>query len=67
MNAPSEKPIIDGSKLLKALEVKKAGPWMAKALELCMAWQLRNPGNEDIKEAVAEVREKRAELGIPTS
>jgi len=65
MNAPSEKPIVDGSKLLKSLDVKKPGPWMTKALEVCMTWQLRNPGNEDVEAAITEVKEKRAELNIP--
>ena len=64
MNAASEKGILDGIQLSKALGVKP-GPWMAKALEVCMAWKLRNPGVADPAGAIEEVKKKKAELKIP--
>ncbi|RYP25514.1 hypothetical protein DL768_011478 [Monosporascus sp. mg162] len=66
MEAPSMKRLIDGTQLAKALGVKP-GKWMAQALEVCVAWQLRNPEATDPAGAVEEVRSKRDELGIPTS
>ncbi|RYP02591.1 hypothetical protein DL764_005717 [Monosporascus ibericus] len=66
MEAPSLKRLIDGTQLAKALGVKP-GKWMAQALEVCVAWQLRNPEATDPAGAVEEVRSKRDELGIPSS
>ncbi|KKY25746.1 putative trna nucleotidyltransferase [Diplodia seriata] len=40
------KPLLDGKALAKALETPP-GPWMKSALEVVMAWQLRNPGVTD--------------------
>ncbi|KAI1383614.1 uncharacterized protein F4822DRAFT_82775 [Hypoxylon trugodes] len=64
MDAPSLKRIIDGTQLAKALGVKP-GKWMAEALEVCVAWQLRNPDVTDPAGAIEEVRNRRAELKIP--
>jgi NAD-specific glutamate dehydrogenase len=33
-----------------------------KALDICMRWQLRNPGNKNISEAIEEVRKQLEEL-----
>ncbi|KAK1780117.1 hypothetical protein QBC45DRAFT_324656 [Copromyces sp. CBS 386.78] len=63
MDAPSVKRIIDGKQLAKALGVKP-GVWMGKALEVVMAWQLRNPTVADPEGAVEEVRKRKEELGI---
>ena len=63
MNAPSIKPLIDGRVLAKKLGVN-SGKWMGAALDVTMAWQLRNPGADDIDGAVEEVRRRRDELGI---
>lgn len=63
MNAPSLKRLIDGKYLSDALGVKP-GKWMGEALEVVMAWQLRNPGVEDPAGAVEEVRKRKGELGI---
>lgn len=63
MDAPHAKRLIDGRQLAAALGVKP-GKWMAKALDVCMAWQLRNPGEADPAGAVEEVRRRREELGI---
>lgn len=63
MEAPSIKPLMDGRKLSQALGVKP-GKWMASALDVCMAWQLRNPKETDPSGAVEEVRRRKKELGI---
>ncbi|KAI1763169.1 hypothetical protein GGR53DRAFT_521158 [Hypoxylon sp. FL1150] len=64
MEAPSLKRLIDGTQLAKALGVKP-GRWMAPALEVCVAWQLRHPQATDPAGAIEEVQSRRAELGIP--
>lgn len=63
MDAPSIKPLVDGRQLSQALNIKP-GKWMASALEVCMAWQLRNPQTTDPAGAVDEVRQRKKELGI---
>lgn len=63
MEAPSLKKMIDGTQLAKALGVKP-GKWMAQALDVCVAWQLRNPEETDPSGAIEEVRSKKEELGI---
>ncbi|KAH7631367.1 hypothetical protein B0T09DRAFT_262789 [Sordaria sp. MPI-SDFR-AT-0083] len=63
MDAPSVKRIIDGKQLAKTLGVKP-GVWMGKALEVVMAWQLRNPTVSDPEGAVEEVRKRKEDLGI---
>lgn len=65
MDAPSIKPLVDGRRLLQALDIKKPGRWMASALDICMAWQLRNPDETDPAEAIEAVRKRKEELGIP--
>lgn len=62
-DAPNLKRIIDGRALAKALGVPP-GIWMGKALDICMAWQLRNPAEESPDGAIQEVRGKAEELGI---
>ncbi|KAI8956693.1 hypothetical protein F5Y11DRAFT_139556 [Daldinia sp. FL1419] len=64
LEAPSLKRLIDGTQLAKALGVRP-GKWMAQALEVCVAWQLRHPEATDPAGAVEEVDGRRAELGIP--
>ncbi|KAK3323542.1 hypothetical protein B0T19DRAFT_426350, partial [Cercophora scortea] len=63
VNAPSMKRVVDGRVLSKALGVKP-GPWMTQALDVAMAWQLRNPGETDPAGGVEEVRKRKTELGI---
>lgn len=64
MDAPSIKRLIDGRQLSQALGIKP-GKWMTAAMDVCMAWQLRNPGKTDTAGAIEEVRGRSAELGIP--
>lgn len=63
MDAASLKPLIDGRKLSQALGIKP-DRWMTPAMGVCMAWQLRNPGETDPAGAVEEVRRRKEELGI---
>ncbi|SPQ20034.1 79a3734a-e755-468a-81e1-d06ecea612e2 [Thermothielavioides terrestris] len=63
MNAPSIKRLVDGKILTAALGVKP-GKWMGAALDVALAWQLRNPGVDDPAGAIEEVRRRRDELGI---
>lgn len=63
MDAPGIKRIIDGKQLAKALGVRP-GVWMGKALDVVMAWQLRNPTVSDPEGAVEDVRKRKEELGI---
>lgn len=65
MDAPFMKPLVDGRILLQALGIKKPGKWMSPALDICMAWQLRNPETTDPAGAIEEVRRHKEELGIP--
>ncbi|KAK8096358.1 uncharacterized protein PG998_014226 [Apiospora kogelbergensis] len=55
MEAPLLKRLIDGTQLAKALGVQP-GRWMTPALDVCVAWQLRNPGVTDPAGAIEEVR-----------
>ncbi|KAJ8130569.1 hypothetical protein O1611_g3059 [Lasiodiplodia mahajangana] len=65
LDAPSMKRIIDGTQLAKSLNLKP-GKWMAGALEVCVAWQLRHPDATDPAGAIEEVNKRRAELNIPS-
>lgn len=49
------KPLVNGTQLAKALEVKP-GPWMKDALDVVLAWQLRNPEFTDPTDAIEEVK-----------
>ncbi|KAH8808776.1 tRNA nucleotidyltransferase-like protein [Xylogone sp. PMI_703] len=62
MDAPSIKPLVDGTRLTKDLKAKP-GPWMKSALDICMAWQLRNPDERDPSEAIESVRNNK-ELNV---
>lgn len=68
MDAPGERPLVSGNVLLKELNAK-GGPWTKEALDICMEWQLRNPGAvagpESEKAAIEEVRKRSHELKIP--
>ena len=65
MDAPSMKPLVDGRRLMQTLDIKKPGRWVSSALEICMAWQLRNPEETDPAGAIEVVRQRKEELGIP--
>jgi tRNA nucleotidyltransferase (CCA-adding enzyme) len=64
LEAATCKRIIDGKQLSKELNAKP-GIWMARALDLVMAWQFRNPTVTDPRGAIEEVKARAAELKIP--
>ncbi|KAK3294710.1 uncharacterized protein B0H64DRAFT_325803 [Chaetomium fimeti] len=64
MNVPTIKRLVDGKILAKALGVNP-GRWTGPALDVALAWQLRNPGVEDPAGGIEEVRKRKEELGIP--
>ncbi|KJK86951.1 hypothetical protein H633G_09196 [Metarhizium anisopliae BRIP 53284] len=63
-DAPGMKRLLDGRSLALALGVKP-GKWTGQALDLCLAWQLRNPHETDPKGAIEEIQRQRDELGVP--
>ncbi|KAK2000637.1 poly A polymerase head domain-containing protein [Colletotrichum falcatum] len=63
MEVPSLKRLVDGRMLAKELGVRP-GKWMGQALDVCVAWQLRHPGETDATGAIDEVRQRAGELGI---
>jgi hypothetical protein len=63
VNATSIKRLVDGKILAAGLGVKP-GKWTGAALDVALAWQLRNPGVNDPAGAIDEVRKRSEELGI---
>ncbi|CAK7266154.1 CCA tRNA nucleotidyltransferase, mitochondrial [Sporothrix epigloea] len=63
MNAPHIKRLLDGKQVAAALGIKP-GKWMSVAMDMCMAWQLRNPEQTDPAGAIDEVRRRKDEVGI---
>lgn len=57
MSAYDIKPLIDGKTLSKTLSIPP-GPWMKDALDVVVAWQLRNPDVQDPTLAIEDVRNK---------
>jgi hypothetical protein len=55
LNAYEFKPLLDGTALAKALDTRP-GPWMKEALDVVMAWQLRNPNENDANAVVSELQ-----------
>lgn len=60
------KPLLDGKALAKAIGTPP-GPWMKDALDVVMAWQLRNPDITDPQQAIEEVKIQRQANGELTS
>lgn len=52
-----------GDVLAKALGVQ-VGPWVSKALDIVIAWQLENPDNRDPEAAISEIKSKKKDLGF---
>ncbi|KAI5363243.1 putative Poly A polymerase, head domain, Tti2 family, Nucleotidyltransferase superfamily [Septoria linicola] len=53
------KPLMNGKELATAIGIKP-GPWMTEALDVVMAWQLRNPDSTDAQKAIEEVKNHQA-------
>jgi len=68
MDAYNLKPFLDGKALTKALNTPP-GPWMKEALDVVMAWQLRNPDVKDPEQAIAAVENSKVATGgeLPSS
>lgn len=57
------KPIINGGEVMSAIPAKK-GPWVSKALELAIQWQLLHPDIQDKQKALEYLESKRGEIGV---
>ena len=64
MDVDSLKPLVNGSQISKALGADKGGPWMKKAMDIAMEWQLRNPEETDPAGGIEEVVNRKKELGF---
>ncbi|KAG5301358.1 poly(A) polymerase [Histoplasma ohiense] len=54
---------INGRDIINALSVK-TGPWMTRALEMVIEWQLRNPDETSKEAAINEILRRKDELGL---
>ncbi|EGE81284.1 Poly(A) polymerase [Blastomyces dermatitidis ATCC 18188] len=54
---------INGRDIINALGVK-TGPWMSKAVDMVIEWQLRNPDEASKEAAINEVLRRKDELGL---
>jgi tRNA nucleotidyltransferase/poly(A) polymerase len=57
------KPIVNGGEIMQHLGAKK-GPWMSKATNLVLEWQLLHPEITDKTVVLEEISARRAELGL---
>ena len=60
-DAPHIKRLLDGKQVAAALGIKP-GKWMTAAMDICMAWQLRNPDETDPAGAIEAVRQRQEEI-----
>lgn len=58
------KPVVNGSEISRALGAK-TGPWMSKALDMVIKWQLLHPEITEKEEALQALLDRKAELGLP--
>ena len=61
-DAPSLKPIVNGKQLCDAFGAN--GPWVKKALDIVIEWQLRNPDETNPENAIEEVKQRKKEIGV---
>ncbi|KAL9124285.1 MAG: hypothetical protein Q9217_006371 [Psora testacea] len=62
LDVDSLKPIVNGNQISKALGGGKQGPWMKKAMDIAMEWQLRNPEETNPAGGIEEVVSRKKEL-----
>ncbi|KAL3474006.1 hypothetical protein BJX99DRAFT_248584 [Aspergillus californicus] len=55
------KPIVNGGEVMKAMGAKN-GPWMSKALDFVVRWQLLYPEVQDKEKALEDLESRRSEL-----
>ncbi|KAI1940766.1 CCA tRNA nucleotidyltransferase, mitochondrial [Ophidiomyces ophidiicola] len=60
------RPLVNGRQLASAFGVLP-GPWMSKALDMVIEWQLRNPERRDGKGAIEEVERRKDSLELTTA
>ncbi|MDI1486319.1 MAG: CCA tRNA nucleotidyltransferase, mitochondrial [Ramalina farinacea] len=58
------KQLVDGNQISQAFGGVKKGPWMKKAMDIAMEWQLRSPEATDPKLGLQEVVDRKKELGF---
>ena len=56
LEAYAMKPLVDGHELSRAMDNRRPGPWLSKALGLAIRWQLRNPESYDKELLIEEVK-----------
>lgn len=64
MHVTSMARLVDGKMIAKELGIEP-GEWVGRALDVCLSWQLRNPGITNPVGAIQEVRQRSKELQIP--
>lgn len=57
------KPIVNGGEVMSAIPAKK-GPWVSKALELAIQWQLLHPEIQDKQKALEYLESKKGEFAV---
>jgi hypothetical protein len=57
------KPIVNGAEIMKALEAKH-GPWMSRALDMVVKWQLLHPEITEKEKALKYLIDRKDELGL---
>jgi tRNA nucleotidyltransferase (CCA-adding enzyme) len=62
MDAPSTRPLVDGDFMKSQLGVEKGGPWMAEAMNICMAYQLQHPSVTDPQEIFTSLKDEILEV-----
>jgi tRNA nucleotidyltransferase/poly(A) polymerase len=57
------KPIVNGSEIMKGLGARN-GPWMSKAMEEVIEWQLLHPDVTDKQKALDHLAQMKGEFGL---
>ena len=57
------RPLVDGNEISAALGTK-SGPWLKKALDMSIGWQLRNPNETEKRDCLEEIIRRKKELGL---
>lgn len=56
-------PLVDGGRISAELNVRP-GPWMKKAVDIALGWQLRNPDEASPNGCIGEIISRKQELGL---
>lgn len=63
LNAHQLKPIVNGTQICSALAAEP-GPWIKKALDIALAWQLQNPDETSPEGCIEEIIQRKKELDL---